>query len=495
MQASRPRQLRMTLSLAILMSFVFLLIGEYELTLAWFIMFFFLLPCLIFVQRVPFLSIKVVVWFVLVTQSVTLPLFYLRAEDYEFQAHRPYNFTGLESLQIFIPLGLLSFTLVLISFVFSKLHIIKNYIRFFQNHNNILSKSKNNFNDTYLLTYSPTRGYRSHILAPLGIVAIVMIMIPVNSWMFTMGIGLAGVAPPQLPYKLSGALFYLAKFLIPLILIILYTQSNRKSYFIILVLGVYSIFLGLSTVSRGAALSVLIAPIAFSLIDKRMGLLVISIIFASVSLLLASLARNALFIVESGFSTADLSLGLIGTFFFALRGVDFVNSLLILPSIVGRFEGFQNLFMSSQFNPDAIGGTLEIFLKLIDHRLIHFDHDAMHLEMRGHTVPYGFYMGLSGFFGSAVSAINTNILYIPLFSLLAVLCLLLQELLIYRITNNYKIIKIFASLLVVGVSITFLLGPGSIIGNSVLLIILIFGIFPRVRQLYIILRAVGVSRR
>lgn len=484
----------MTLSIGILMSFVFLFMGQYELILAWWIMLVLLLPSLFLVQRVRFVSIKAVVWFVLIAQAVTLPLFYLRAEHYRFQTHRPYDFTGLESLQVYLPLGLLLFTIVLLSYIFSKFKI-----------KNKISKSIRNSTDNtgaIQILQDPTsashqiiRSRRSNIFILAGIVAVIAIMIPVNAWMFKMGIGLTGIAPPQLPFKLSGILTYLAKYIVPFSLAFLYILSTRKSYFIVILFGLYSIFLGLTTVSRGAALLVMLAPLAFAMVDRRMGLMALSLILISLSLLVATVARNFIFIVDAGVSGADLSLGIFGTLTSVMNEVDWERFLLILPSIVARLSSFQNLFMSSQFDPMSVGGGWSIFIKQVDWRLIDLGHDAMHMEMLGYTVPRGFYMGLYGYWGPAMAAINQSYLFLLPFGTFAAFFLILQEWLLKNAMRIYCVKNIFFSIMIILLTLNFLVSQGSLVVNYLLVFLFFIVIMPRIKEAGVLLRSLGVSTR
>lgn len=464
--------------------------GQYELTLALCVLLIFLLPSLILVQNIPFISIKVVVWFVFVTQAVTLPLFYLRAEQYRFQFHRPYEFTGLEVLQVYVPLGILLLTIVLISITFSKFLIRKHSLVYSRPHDR-----KTKVGSATPLSLDSTRSRQAYILTVIGIAAVILTMIPINVLMFKMGIGLTGITPPQLPFRLSGVLTYLGNYIAPSLLTIIYILSPRRSYFAVCLLGLYSIFLGLTTVSRAAAVLVMAAPLAFSIVDKRIVLLVLSFISISLSTLVATSARNFVYIVEAGVVGADLSLGTLSALANAINYIDLERFLLILPRIISRLSSFQDLFMSSQFDANVIGGGWIIFLNHIDWRMVEISSNAMHLEMLGQTVPKGFYMGLYGFWGMAMASINSSYLFVLPYGVYAAIFLILQEHLIEKVGRVYCV-KITLLKFATGIlTLNFLVSAGSQIVTTLILAVFFIALFPRIKEVADLLRLVGISTR
>lgn len=477
------------------LTLVFLALGKAELIIAWWIMILCLLPAIILVQGSSFVSLKVAVWLAFISQAVTMPMFYLRPEAYQFQSHRPFGFTGFEALPVFLPLGIFLLALLASAALLSSLFKLapRRLIR------RPINSAAGFFTEglAYLSSNNPQSlaGKAGSPLATLAIVSTVILMLPLNSWMFQMGIGLTGVTPPLLPFRLSGGLTYFATYLVPFLLAYLYIRTSRRSLLIVLVLGAYSAFLGVSTVSRGAALLVILAPLAYSIIDRRWALLFTSILLASFSLFVTTFSRNVVFVVYSGSSFGDTSLGVIGTLLHAISLFEWDAFLLIIPFIIGRLLSFQGLFMASQFDPGAVGGALNIFIKVLHRSLIDLGHDAMHIEMRGHTVTSGFYMGLSGFYGNGIAAINESLAYLPLFSLLGAIVLVTQELAIRRIAVKYSLIPVLTAPIIVLFSLKYIVSAGWPIGNYLLIALLVIAFIPRIKLFAGLIQFVGMGRR
>lgn len=493
MLTNRIKQLGMISSISIAISFVLIFMGKFELILALWILFFTFLPSLLLVRSLPFLSIKVVVYFVVVTQAVTLPLFYLRAESYRFQSHRPYEFTGLESIKVFIPLGLLLFTIVLVSFILLQISS-KKFTAYFRNKDcNTAAIRRLQYVD--LPNYRLLKNCRYNTNVFIAIFIVITIMIPVNAWMFQKGIGLTGVAPPHLPFRLSGVLTYLAKLIVPSLLFFLYFLSTRKSYLIVFLFGLYSIFLGVATVSRGSVLLVMLAPLACAIFDRRIAIMMLSSFLVSLSFLVATVARNFVYVVDEGVSGVSMDLDVFRVLVASMNEVDLELILFSFLSIVERLTSFQNLFMSSQFDAVSVGGGWAIFAKQIDWRLIAFNHKEMHLEMLGYVVPNGFYMGLKGFWGPAMAAMSQSYFFLLPFGIFATFFLILQEWLLRKITTKYCLKKDLLLITIVIFTLNFLVGQGQPLINYLMALLVLVALMPRVKEASVFLGSLGIKSR
>lgn len=484
-----PKKLLSRLGLlSLVITLALLLADQAETAIAWWIMMACMLPALIWVSSSRFLSFKVFVWSAFVTQAVTMPYFYLFPDKYQFQIHRPFYYTGLESLQIFYKVGIFLLVFLFIAGILTR--ILKKSI---QDHHLIRLVANIHQVPTSDNLFATEKISLTTSLISTGlIILIVLLMIPLNNWMFHMGIGLTGVLPPELPYRLSGILTYLAKLVIPALLVFLYLRTRRRSFLLVVVLGLYSAFLGVSTVSRSAALMVVLAPLAFSLLDRRWPLFIVAGVLATVSLSLTTYSRNIVYLVLFGSSGSVTGLDVIGVLLKTARDIiDWDQLWLIIPSIIGRFESFEQLWRVSFVNPEILGGGWAIITKSVDWRLIDLGHDAIHLEVLGYTVPEGFYMGLGGVLEYMLAAVNQSIFFYIPFAIVAASLLILQETALRVIGNRYYINPMLLSLLIFFLSLNYFVAPGYDIMNFFFIVLCISSLFPRFAVIQTFLVLVG----
>lgn len=476
--------------LSCFVSLTLLLTNQLEIVIAWWIMLSCFIPALIWVTKSSFLSTKIVVWTSFITQAVTMPIFYLNPKKYAFQRHRPFNFTGLASLDVFYKIG--TFLLVLLLFVSIWERLIRNSKR-----KHYLVTLEGNTHGDPSSTVNPSNRLtitRSTSLISSGsIILIIVLMIPLNNWMFEMGIGLTGVEPPDLPYRLSGILTYFAKIAIPFLLSFLYMRTRRQSFLLVIILGFYSIFLGVSTVSRSTALMVIICPLVFSLIDRRWVIFLTSIVFAAFSLGLSTFSREIVFVVVNNVSDGNTSIGLIGTLVKTAAGLTWDQLLLIIPSTIGRFEGFEGLWLASHVNPAVMGGGWAVWIKTIDWTLINLGHDTVHLEVLGYTVPKGFYNVSGSLLAYMLWSVGGSwFFYIP-FAILASSFLVLQERSLRIIEIRYAVNPLIINALVTILSLSYFTSTGFPIGNFVFITLLVVSLLPKSKTISYFLKDIGFS--
>jgi hypothetical protein len=465
--------------------------GNGETVIAWWIMLVCLLPSVLLVQKSQFLSVKVIVWIVFISLSVTMPLFYLRPDSYQFQFHRPFGFTGIESFQVFSKLGIFLLIIVSIAAIIAK---------FF----NLPKKSAHLTPSAFaaeLVSFFRVKKSQTTVIVQgdfnvtVMIALVIAIMLPINNWMFQKGIGITGVAPPQLPFHLSGILTYLSTLVVPFFLAAIYIRTSRRSLLPVVVLCIYSVFLGVSTLSRTPALFIILAPLAFSLLDRHWILFSVTVVLASFSLSLITFSREIVHGVQFGVTFANTNLGVLGTLLETVSHFEWDRFFLIIPGMIGRIVGFQELWLASQVNPEALGGGWSLWIKTLHHSMISLGHDAMHFEVRGHTVPLGFNMGLSGLLSYVFAASNDSFFYYVIFSVLALFFLITQEFAIRKIGRKYSIMQIFIDPLVFLFALKYLVSAGWPVGNYVWVFIMGFSLVPRINLFTDLAQKVGIAVR
>jgi hypothetical protein len=310
-----------------------------------------------------------------------------------------------------------------------------------------------------------------------------------------MGIGITGAEPPRLPYRLSGILFYFTRIVIPLVLISLYLRTRCQSLLLVVILGLYSIFLGVSTVSRAMVFVLILPLLVFALLDRRWILMGMATVFLSTGLALTTFSREIVFIVIENVSALYVKLGVVRTMLRTAQTLTWDQVLLIVPGIVGRLESFESLWLSSNVDPSSLGGGRAVWIKALDWQLIDFGHDAVHLEFLGYTVPTGFYNVSGGTLAYMLWALSESWFFYFPFSVLYGSFLVFQEVNLRAIAVRYAINPLFINPIIYLLGLTYYISPGSPIGNFVLLSLFIFSRLPRFRVLANFLASIGVCSK
>lgn len=98
---------------------------------------------------------------------------------------------------------------------------------------------------------------------------IVFVGAPLSLWMYSQRIGITGIEPNVLPYRLTGILTYFRMFVVPVVLFGLYSKSNRTLPVTALIIS-YTALGGFASASRYFVFSTVVAVALFSLVDRKM---------------------------------------------------------------------------------------------------------------------------------------------------------------------------------------------------------------------------------
>lgn len=170
----------------------------------------------------------------------------------------------------------------------------------------------------------------------------------VSVWMFTMHIGMVGLNQTELPYHLTGILFYTRRIVFPIIILVLYLKSkNKKSLTLLLVL--YSFVIGITATSKSIGLIVLI-PIAIIHIAQK-NIKWASFVFLSSFVLyyVVGTSRDAIFFFDGDIPYQEL-------FGIVSNEVDFeisdIGQLLfnVTNSLCGRLMGIRSVILGYQYD-------------------------------------------------------------------------------------------------------------------------------------------------
>lgn len=457
-----------------LLSAVLVIKNEGDTLFAWWLATILMLPGLLLALRSKFVSLKVFCLIAFVTQFITVPTFFLSRDEFAWGHAKPFGFNAVEVLPIFLQVGAFLLLLGLLFLALSRLPLFA-VTRF---KTGILAIPP----QTDWLTNKLQKPTHNHLAYVVLILLVIAAVIPINLWMLSQGIGITGVEPPRLPYKLSGILLYLTKYLIPLLLGYFYYKT-RHGLFLAMLLLVYALILGLSSNSRGAIMMVMLPVLAIALLERRKIVLFFSGLGMLITFSLISQARNFVYIVEGNkiASNKDIEIFvMLGDLISNTNIMDFGLLYSIFVGILERIEGFGNLVMSHYYDPNAVIGACGYILRMIWNPLAPIDLDLHHLQWQGNVLPEGFVNGGS-LLSNIVIVANDNGLWIIAAALVVAVILLTLERCIQRITKKYELPTAIEMFMIIFMTITFFIGSGTVVFVFPFLAVLVVSWLPRVR--------------
>jgi len=316
--------------------------------------------------------------------SVLPPLFFIRRDRYTiygWTAVKYFGFTLTEFAAIYwqvflIAIGVLCASLLLHRWLFGQ----KTTVREFQ---------RIGADDP---TPRPVRhGRRDSLMFTVMLVGMITAAATLNNWMFQNGISLTGIQPPQLPFKLGGALHYLTRFGIPIIMFLFYMRTERPWPLELLMLC-YGFFAGFSQVSRQVYVMCLLPVVFFALVDRRyVWALVCSTLFLLCYPLIGA-ARQFVYDTSVGRATANTYESVFHLIYMTVTNYNQWSVFGGLFGLLNRIDSPQGVILASQFDPYAVGGPMSLFKKFF---LLMGETDSVewHREWIGVVLPEGFACG------------------------------------------------------------------------------------------------------
>jgi hypothetical protein len=182
----------------------------------------------------------------------------------------------------------------------------------------------------------------ARIYGALLIGFIIFIMVPLNVFMAYNNIGTLGLLRDPLPYRLTGILYYTRLYFGPLLIVLLFSKSNRNWKLVAVILG-YAFMAGLGSASRTVLLISMFPVGYFATIDRqqvRLGLVVAS---GVLGFLLTSGSRdytfsNETFVFGEAFGVA-----------FSLLLDGHISVFDAIGGIANRFYGAQDMILAYQY--------------------------------------------------------------------------------------------------------------------------------------------------
>ena len=411
--------------------------GEFDAMLAWWLAIVLLLPPLLWAFKTPYVALKTICGVSFLTQIVTLPFFYLYRDNFAWGRVKPFHFTAWEAFPMLAKVSLFLFALLLSFKWLYSVTLFGGASRKFKNSNHLVVAAKDRLNKHPMLD---VKNNRNTWLFTLLIILLIAILTPLSLWSYSQGIGLTGVEPPRLPYRLSGILFYLTKYITPALLGYFYLKTKRGWLLMLLILA-YAWVLGLSSVSRAAILFVMFPVITLAWLDKRKLMFSVAFFTTIVGVSFAEGVRAYVHIVTAGKSGADTSLSLFTLITNIVTNPDskiwsFDFFPLLVSQILSRIEGFGNLVMAQYYDPNAVIGAWGFILRMIGVGGADFDTDKHMMQWQGNVLPEGFYNG-GALLSNAVIVGNAGLWWVVLSAMVTAVFLIILEKSSDRMASKY----------------------------------------------------------
>lgn len=173
------------------------------------------------------------------------------------------------------------------------------------------------------------------------IIIVTIIFLTISIWMYNLHIGMIGLRPTQLPFHLTGILFYSRRFLFPLILIGIYIKTKNKSVAVIPLI-IYSLIAGITATSKSVSLLILI-PLAFiNYLNGKRKISYLCIIFSLFAYFVVGQLRLLIYEFDGKIDfmtviTTSLDLSKDNLLF------------ILIKSFTGRLYGLQSTVLSDQY--------------------------------------------------------------------------------------------------------------------------------------------------
>ncbi len=405
---------------------------DFDILFVWWLILFSLLPLVFLSFNIDYIYIRIICVLTLVTQSISAPVFYIYKDDFYWDKPFTFNFSG--AYEIFLKVFLFNFYLVLFSYLF------RMFFKYSGSNKNYRITDWNNGAASRIL-FSNLRLPVNNNLSGIGLIFFLLLLIPINFWMFSQGIGVVGVQPSPLPFKLVGILFYFTKYIAPLLIFSLF-YSSKRGLILVVFLMIYSFVLGLSSLSRFSFLIVLLPVIFVGLCERRSILLFVCGIIISFGFFFITYTRDFVYIISDGVVSGNFEDGLwiivsnsISSLFSG--NIDIKYFLIIPLDIINRVESFQNLVMAQFYDIYMLTTPLAIIANSFSINFFQIDPDLHHIQWQGNILPSGFFNG-GGLLSNAVILGGANLAWILIYAFVVNFILFSFEILAFRLTFKYK---------------------------------------------------------
>jgi hypothetical protein len=282
-----------------------------------------------------------------------------------------------------------------------------------------------------------------------------LLYIIIQYFSFEFKIGLTGIEPIRLPFKLTGLLFYLTKFILPIFLAFAYFKLPHN-LFVTLVLFMVALFVGITSASRGVFL-LLIAPALISFTTSKQKYKILMLYFAVLVGFLLITNSKLLIYNNVGGMVVSTDLTIWELFFESIEmlfNADFMQQAFRIARV---FEPIESLLLASGYQASSVvDGELGIFYRVIYSGFFPIDNDSHHLQWVGFVPPEGFVF-TGRIVSTAIILFNNNFILFFLLTLWVSFNLFLIDHFLPKILMRFNIFHLHNYILLTLLAIFFIL--------------------------------------
>lgn len=253
----------------------------------------------------------------------------------------------------------------------------------------------------------------------IKIAASVAVFIIINFFIFRFSnennIGIPGIQPNSLPYKLTGALYFYEKFAGPFLLYKII--KNTTSKMLICILSLFLLPIAIFTLSRStvAFWSVPLILINYLKFKSRRVVLIIFFMIL-VGAMMAQEGRNLMFMDDNGSLALDHSISLVEVFDGALVQINISDFLITFTELISRVGGGQELILGSQVMFPSFDYSLQLLVQLFTVVNLGFDYESL-VQLTHGFIPLEGAVASLAYSGFMLAYLNTSPLVFILFSI------------------------------------------------------------------------------
>lgn len=276
-----------------------------------------------------------------------------------------------------------------------------------------------------------TSGFR-HASMALGIV--LLLALPLNLVMYRLRIGMTGIEPRVLPYRMTGVLTYARMFLVPFAIFALYAAARRRGLLITTAVLGYAALAGFASLSRFIVLAGIAPVVVFALVDRSVWRFVAAAIAGSLLFVLVSASRDYAF-------TREMPL----TSLIATSAQNYAYSELspfeLVGGVANRLWGPQDVVLAFQYHvPSRSQAVLRYFTSRVVVEDLTFEFYGM--KFTDQTSGYG--VGL-GFIPWMILLADRDIVVLGLLALLTACLLNSSEWMVRQVAGRQNALRAVAA--------------------------------------------------
>ncbi len=183
----------------------------------------------------------------------------------------------------------------------------------------------------------------------------VILFSAISLWMYSFHIGMIGLHQTELPYHLTGILFYSRRFIFPLFLTWFFFKTRDKFTASILLIF-YSLIVGVLATSKSAALLVLLPITYLNYMMGKKGMFYVCVIASVVVYVLVGSVRTVIYQTDAGIDALDLL-----SLSYDFNSGDRSFLLFVVKNITGRLYGLQSTVLGEQYTNLSFMGLFDYY--------------------------------------------------------------------------------------------------------------------------------------